>query len=142
MSEPDHRAVIERVMDERDRLYDTRFKAAETAMSAALVAQERFTAAAFLSSEKAIQKAETNAEKWRENANEWRSAMMDRETKFASRSEVEARFETVLAAIASLKETRAEAHGGKAFKDDSRATIAMVLSVIGLVVVVVRAFVK
>ncbi len=128
------------MLKDRHELYLSKFIEAKTAVDAALSANKELTSAAFASSEKAIQKAEANAEKWRENANEWRSAMMDRETKFAARTEMEARFETVLSAIASLKETRAEGMGGKLFKDDSRATIAMVLSVIGLIVVLFKAF--
>ena len=98
-------------MDERDRLYDTRFAASKTAVDAALAAQEKATAAAFLASEKAILKADANAEKWRENANEWRASMLDREIKFASRTEMEAEFKGIRVEIASLRESRATGAG-------------------------------
>lgn len=49
---------IDRVLEERDRLYGARFDAAQTAVTAALAAQKELTSAAFLSSEKAIVKAE------------------------------------------------------------------------------------
>jgi formaldehyde-activating enzyme involved in methanogenesis len=63
------RVFVERIMDERDRLYEAKFKAAETAVTtalssaekavnAALAAQEKQTASSFAASEKAIVKAE------------------------------------------------------------------------------------
>lgn len=105
------REFIERVMDERDRLYDTRFAASKTAVDAALAAQEKATNAAFLASEKAITKADANAEKWRENANEWRASMLDREVKFASRPEMEAEMKGMRAELSSLKESRDKGDG-------------------------------
>ena len=87
--------------------------------AAAKANQQRFDAQqqaikdALISAKEAVLVAEQNAEKWRMNANEWRGSMLDRETKFASRVEVDAKFETVVAQIASLKETRAEGAGSK-----------------------------
>jgi hypothetical protein len=105
------REFIERVMDERDRLYDTRFAASKTAVDAALAAQEKATNAAFLASEKAITKADVNAEKWRENANEWRASMLDREIKFASKAEMEAELKAIRSEISGLRESRAQSAG-------------------------------
>jgi len=96
MSEPDTVTLREYV--------EALFEAADKAVKAALAAQERETAAAFLAAEKAIHKSDVNAEKWRENANEWRASMLDRETKFASRAEMEAELKATRVEIASLKE--------------------------------------
>ena len=90
-----------------------RFDAQQQGVKDALTAQKEAVAAALVAAEKAVLVAETNAEKWRMNANEWRGSMLDREAKFASRVEVEAKFETLNATIASLKETRAEGIGSK-----------------------------
>jgi hypothetical protein len=93
---------------------EQRFTAQQQAIKDALTSQKEAVAAALVAAEKAVLVAETNAEKWRMNANEWRASMLDRETKFASRVEMESEFKGIRAEIASLKETRAEGIGGKA----------------------------
>lgn len=95
---------LKALLDERDRRYAQQFTAQEDAVTAALTAQKALTDAAFAASEKAILKSDTNAEKWRESANEWRAAMMDREARFASRSEMEAKFISVADSLAFLKD--------------------------------------
>lgn len=77
-----------------------------------------------LDQEKAIEKEEGNAEKWRESANEWRQSMLDREVKFAQRTEVEAEFKAIRSEIQSLRETRAEGIGSKQF-------LLLILAIIG-----------
>lgn len=52
------REYLERVLDERDKLYTAKFVAAEVAVAAALASAEKAVSAAFESSEKAIIKAE------------------------------------------------------------------------------------
>ncbi len=123
------REFFEKSMDERDRLYDTRFKASTTAVDAALAAQEKATAAAFLASEKAILKADANAEKWRENANEWRASMLDREIKFAARTEMEAELKAIRSEVAGLRESR-DVNSGKS--EGTSASWAILLGAVTL----------
>ena len=52
------REFLERIIEERDRLYDARFRAAEIAVVSAFDAQKEAVAAAFLASKEAIGKAE------------------------------------------------------------------------------------
>jgi hypothetical protein len=92
------------VIDERDRLYKERDESRRTAVDAALTAVKEGTKGTFEASEKAIVKSDINAEKWRENANEWRAAMMDRETRFASRSEMDNEFKSLRTEVTGLKE--------------------------------------
>lgn len=106
------------LIDGNDKRYEQRFQASEKAVVDALAAQEKQTRASFAASEAAINKADINAEKWRANANEWRAAMMDRENKFASRVETDAKLEAVKAEIAALKESRSTDHGRGAGRQD------------------------
>jgi hypothetical protein len=105
------REYFERILAEKDTQNADKFAAADKAVSAALAAQEKATAAAFAASEKQVAKAEGNAEKWRENANEWRASMLDREVRFASRSEMDAELKAVRAELMSLKESRDRGDG-------------------------------
>ena len=75
-------------------------------------AQEKAVNAALVAAKQAVEKEEANSEKWRQSANEWRGSMLDRETKFASRVEVEAELKGMRAEIATLKESRADIAGG------------------------------
>lgn len=102
---------IVKVMDERDKLYKERAEGSKTAVDAALKAADTFNSANSMASEKAVTKSELNAEKWRDNANEWRGAMIDRESKFASRVEVDNEIRNMAKEIASLRETRSEGTG-------------------------------
>jgi hypothetical protein len=130
-----HHAKLE---EERDKRYQASIEGIRTQ-----------TAMSFAASEKAIEKAENNAEKWRDNSNEWRTAMNDREIKFATKPEVEAKLATVSAEIASLNISRSGSigvqEGTKGVKDESRANIAIIVSIIvgllsfiGLIVVVLK----
>jgi hypothetical protein len=103
--------ALREVVDEREKLYTERSIASGRAVDAALKAAETLTNAAFAASEKAIQKAESNAEKWRDNANEWRTAMLDRESKFAAKPEVENEFKSIRTEMASLSKSRDEGSG-------------------------------
>jgi hypothetical protein len=82
------RAFLEKIIEERDRLYDTRFKAAETAVSAALAAQEKATTAAFLASEKAVLKAENAQADYNSRSNEFRGQLDDQAKTLMPRLEV------------------------------------------------------
>jgi hypothetical protein len=106
---------------EKDALYTDRDTARQKAVEAALKAAQTAVDAAFAAGEKASSKSDVNAEKWRENANEWRAAMMDRETKFASRAETDNEFRSLRTELAGLKETRAEGTGERRRQGDTRA---------------------
>lgn len=80
--------ALEKLIDERDRLYESRFKALETnsdsrfraqeiAVNAALAAQEKSVSAAFAASEKAIVKAEQAQKEYNERSNEFRGQLDD-----------------------------------------------------------------
>lgn len=123
------REYLERVIDERDRLYDVRFKAAETAVNAALAAQEKQTSASFLASEKAIVKAEDAQREYNVRSNEFRGQLDDQAKLLMPRSEAavsyhaledklgsnkgefERRFENISKEIAGLRESRSEISG-------------------------------
>jgi hypothetical protein len=100
------REFLERVMDERDRLYDTRFKAAETAVAAALAAQEKAvgaalaaqekqTASSFLASEKAIVKAEDAQREYNVRSNEFRGQLDDQAKTLMPRPEATTMFKAL-----------------------------------------------
>ena len=90
-----------------DKRYEDKFAASDKAVLSALAAQEKAVNAALAAAEKAVAVAERNAEEWRKGANEWRGSMMDRESKFAMRSD-----------YTSLKERMDRSEGGsKGMKD-------------------------
>lgn len=143
ISETEKRLVSEIAAAEKAN--QQRFDAQQQGVKDALTAQKEAVAAALVAAEKAVLVAETNAEKWRMNANEWRGSMLDRETKFAMRTEVEAELkgiraemagvrETFRNEIASLRETRAEGIG-------SKAMILFLIAVLGAAATVVGIFI-
>ena len=97
---------------------------------------------AFAASEKAIVKSDVNAEKWRENANEWRAAMMDREQKFAPRSEMDTEIKSIRMELSGLKESRDRGTGAHAQQGDNRAWLAAAGAVILLVLSLVTFFLR
>jgi hypothetical protein len=111
-----------------------RFESQQQGVKDALTAQKEATASALVSAEKAVLVAENSAEKWRMNANEWRGSMLDRETRFAQRTEVEAELKSVRAEIASLKETRAEGIGSKAMMIFLITLLGAAATIIGIVI--------
>ena len=84
--------------------FDQRLVDQDKAVQAALAAAEKAVSAALVAAERAREAAEANSEKWRQNANEWRAAMQDRETRFASRLEIEAELKSMNAKIESLEQ--------------------------------------
>lgn len=122
------------VIATHDKRYAQRFDAAEKAVADALIAQEKLTRASFAASEKAIEKSDINAEKWRANANEWRAAMMDREARFAARTETEAEFRALRSEISSLKESRSTDKGRSA---GGAAMWGYVLGGVGLILTII-----
>jgi hypothetical protein len=125
------------VLKEKDALYTDRDTARQKAVEAALKAAQTGVDAAFAASEKAIGKSDQNAEKWRENANEWRAAMMDRETKFASKSEVDNEFRSVRTELGSLSLSRAEGAGARVQSTDTRTNWLAILSLLGFLIVAI-----
>lgn len=105
---------LERIMDERDRLYDMRFKAAETAVNtalaaqekavnAALAAQEKQTASSFMASEKAIVKAEDAQREYNIRSNEFRGQLDDQAKTLMPRPETTSMFKSADEKLASTK---------------------------------------
>lgn len=133
---------LRELIAKNDALYTERAASGKTAVDAALAAAKTLNDATFAASEKAIGKSDQNAEKWRENANEWRSAMMDREIKFASRTETENEFKNLRAELAGLKEYRASGAGAHQQQSDNRAWLAAAVSVILLMMAVATFFLK
>jgi len=79
---------LERLIRESDRRYNERFNA-----------QERAVEAALLSARSAVEKAEAESREWRRGSNEWRDAMnewrdamSDKDARFLTREEADARF--------------------------------------------------
>jgi chromosome segregation ATPase len=87
--------ALEKLIDERDRLYDSRFKAAEVAVSAALAAQEKAVNAAFTASEKAVLKAEQAQKEYNERSNEFRGQLDDQAKTLMPRPETLNMFKSI-----------------------------------------------
>jgi len=107
------REILERIIEERDRLYDMRFRAGEIAVNAALAAQEKAVNAAFLASEKAIIKAEEAQREYNVRSNEFRGQLDDQAKLLMPRSEANAVFaatnekiDAIRKEVASLREYR------------------------------------
>ena len=115
---------------------EQRFTAQQQAVKDALTSQEKAVSAALVAAEKAVLVAETNAEKWRMNAHEWRASMLDREQRFASRIEMEAKFEGFSKEIAGLKESRAEGSGEKGGRLSQQQLLMMIVSIIVALIVI------
>jgi DNA primase large subunit len=97
------REFLERVIDERDRLYDIRFKAAEVAVNAALAAAEKQTSASFLASEKAIVKAEEAQREYNIRSNEFRGQLDDQAKTLMPRPETLTLFKSHEDKLASMR---------------------------------------
>lgn len=115
-----HHAKFE---DERDNRYETKFTAAERAVAAALSAAKELSTATATASNQAIIKAE-----------EAQTAYNLAHNQTIPRPEAEARFKTIEGEIKQLRETMASGGGRevgvKQVKDESRANIAIIVSVI------------
>lgn len=78
---------LQKLMDERDRLYMNSFKASEVAVAAALAGSEKAVNAAFLASEKAVLKAEQAQKEYNERSNEFRGQLDDQAKMLMPRTE-------------------------------------------------------
>ena len=122
-------AAVEDTVNRNDTLYTERDVSRRTAVEAALKASQIGIEAAFAASEKATSKSDINAEKWRENANEWRAAMMDREIKFAPRTEVDNELRNLRTEMVLVKENQDQ---GKGKGEGIGLAWAVALAVVGL----------
>lgn len=128
-------AVLD-LLREKDALYTDRDTARQTAVASALKAAQTGVDAAFAASEKAIGKSDQNAEKWRENANEWRQAMMDREIKFAARTETENEFRNLRTELATIVKSQAVSSGkGEGMNTSWSILIAVVVLIATLLTI-------
>jgi len=162
------REFLERIIEERDRLYDTRFRAGEIAVNAALAAQEKAVTAAFSASEKAIIKAEDAQREYNVRSNEFRGQLADQAQLLMSRTEAltmfnassdkieamrlffESRLETQRLAfekindnltkeLGNLREYRSESVGSKSTQ---RETMSYIIGAIGIAIAVVAITLK
>lgn len=86
------REFLERILEERDRLYNIRFEEAKTAVNAALIAQKEAVTSAFAASEKAIIKAEDAQREYNARSNEFRGQLDDQAKTLMPRPETLALF--------------------------------------------------
>jgi len=162
------REFLERLIEERDRLYDTRFRAGEVAVNAALAAQEKAVTAAFSASEKAIIKAEDAQREYNVRSNEFRGQLDDQAKLLMSRTEAmsmfgatsdkietmrvffESKFETQRLAlekmvdalkeeVASLRESRSEISGNRT---SQREMLSYVIAIAGIAIAAAALLVK
>jgi hypothetical protein len=131
--------------------FEQRFIDVDKAVNAALAAAKEAVAAALAAAEKAREQAADDNKAWRASANEWRGSMQDREVRFATRTEMDAKFDAVNVALRAIQKdldrNNGQVQGGKGVKDESRANIALFVSIVagmvglvGLAVVLVRVF--
>jgi hypothetical protein len=99
----DDRELLERIIEERDRLYDMRFRAGEIAVNAALAAQEKAVTSAFIASEKAIIKAEEAQREYNVRSNEFRGQLDDQAKLLMSRAEANAVLESLSDKVEALR---------------------------------------
>jgi len=114
--------------------FEQRFIDVDKAVNAALAAAKEAVAAALAAAEKAREQAAADNQAWRASANEWRGSMQDREVRFATRTEMDAKFSAVDVALRAIQkdlDRNAGSVGGRvAFKDESRANIGIAITII------------
>jgi len=114
--------------------FEQRFIDVDKAVNAALAAAKEAVAAALAAAEKAREQAAADNQAWRASANEWRGSMQDREVRFATRTEMDAKFSAVDVALRAIQkdlDRSAGSAGGRAlFKDESRANIGIVITIV------------
>lgn len=128
------------ILDERDRLYKERDDARRTAVDAALAAVKEQTKASFDASEKAIVKAEEAQKSYNQSHNDLARKMDEQGKATMPRSETESRFNAMEEKIGTLREQagifNGERRGGTILKDESRANLSLIVSIIGMLVAV------
>jgi hypothetical protein len=111
--------AVEKLMDERDRLYLEKFRASEVAVDRAITASDKQTATSFLASEKAIMKAEEAQREYNIRSNEFRGQLDDQAKTLMPRLETQTLFkayedklEDMKRQLSELREYKSEG-GGK-----------------------------
>jgi hypothetical protein len=150
------REFLERIIDERDRLYAVRFEEAKTAVNAALIAQKESVTSAFLASEKAIVKAEEAQAAYNVAHNDLSRKLDEQNKATIPRPEINALFigvdqkleairasldkdiETLSTDIRSLRESRSETGGIKA---GNREIIAYLIAGASIILALVLHFI-
>jgi hypothetical protein len=126
-------------LEAADKRYEQRFAAQESAVGSALVGQEKAVNAALVAADRAVLKAEGSAEKRFDAVNEFRAQLADQATTFLPRAEALVKFEALSEKIEALRVATGlgagRYEGGQIVKDESRANLALAVSVIGLLVV-------
>ena len=150
---PSLREFVERIIEERDRLYDARIKALDAYFSSCLTAMDKATQSAFASSEKAIGKAEQAQADYNIRSNEFRGQLDDQAKTLMPRSEMfailkgyDSRLDKLDGNISSLRESRSSGEGSSIARSEDRVQnnwnvgtlIALVLGLISLTVAFLR----
>lgn len=128
------------IIDERDRLYKERDDARRTAVDAALAAVKEQTKASFDASEKAIVKAEEAQKAYNTSHNDLARKMDDQSKATMPRTETENRFKAMEEKIALLTGSFSMGSGmqtgAQAAKDDHRANLSILISVISVLLAI------
>jgi len=123
---------IEQLAAERDKSYTERDKDRQTSVDKALTAAKEQTASSFLASKEAILKAEEAQRAYNSSHNDLARKMDEQNKATMPRSETESRFQAMEEKITEIRTTlgagQGLALGTKAVKDESRANLAIVVS--------------
>lgn len=122
--------ALKTVMEERDRLYKERYEAQEKAISKATIAQDQYN----VSHNDLVRKMEIQA---KETMPRLEIQGMFRATDDKLSGAVHGLEERITGIQNMLVGFGGAAQGGKAVKDESRANIAMAVSVVGLLITIV-----
>jgi acylphosphatase len=146
-------AHVRTLIDGNDKRYEERFLASQKALELGLAGTKTEIGAALVSADRAVQKAEVATEKRFESVNEFRGTLDNQQRTLIPRSEVEVIKAGIEEKIAQLTKTLDEvrqsdargggaAAGGKAVKDESRANLALAISVVLFLLTIGALFVK
>jgi hypothetical protein len=146
-------AHIRTLIDGNDKRYEERFLASQKALELGLAGTKTEIGAALVSADRAVQKAEVATEKRFESVNEFRGTLDNQQRTLIPRSEVDVIKSSLEEKITQLTKTLDEvrrgdalvgglAQGGKAVKDESRANLAMLVSIALFVIAILTFFLK
>lgn len=128
------------LMSERDTRYMGMFAASDKAVSAALAAAKEQTRDAFNSSEKAIVKAEEAQKSYNTSHNDLAKKMDEQNKATMPRMEIDSRFKNLEEKLAlltgSFTQGSGMASGAQAAKDDTRANMSILISVISVILAI------
>jgi len=130
--------ALEELTTARDRWYTERDKDRQTSVDKALTAAKEQTASSFAASKEAILKAEEAQRAYNQSHNDLARKMDEQNKATMPRTETEARFraleEKVNEARNGLGAIGATNTGARSVKDETRANIALVISILGMLV--------